>query len=120
MTVAGLRKNGEEALAHCRRDMPHILITDIGMPVMDGLELIREAKRLHPHLKVIILSCHDEFHFAQQAVKLNVNDYILKETMQPETMIELLEKVRQQLEEEHASKLGRSSSNRSSIKATRC
>lgn len=100
MKVIGMHQNGSDALDHCKVDMPHILITDIGMPDIDGLELTKTAKQLAPHLKVIILSCYNEFQYAQQAVKLNVTEYILKETMEPETIFEILKTTQLQLEQE--------------------
>jgi two-component system, response regulator YesN len=79
-----------EALAAAQTGAPDILVTDIGMPGMDGLALIRAIQALQPDLKAIILSCHDDFHYAQQALKLKVNDYVLKETMTAELIEELL------------------------------
>jgi two-component system response regulator YesN len=101
MQVIGQHENGLAALEHCKQEMPHLLITDIGMPELDGLELTKAVKEMNPHVQVIILSCHDEFQYAQQAVKLGVNEYVLKETMEPETMIELLEDVHLRLEQEN-------------------
>lgn len=92
--------DGEEAFEACQVGNPDILITDIGMPIMNGLELIEKARELNPSLKTIILSCHEEFHFAQQAVKLNVNDYILKETMNSEQLQEILQRMVSQLKKE--------------------
>ncbi|MDQ8737229.1 helix-turn-helix domain-containing protein [Paenibacillus sp. LHD-38] len=94
--------DGEEALQACKSQPPDILITDIGMPIMNGLELIEEARKLNPGLKTVILSCHEEFHFAQQAVKLNVNDYILKETMHIEQLSDIVNQLILQLEKEKA------------------
>ncbi|HIW31979.1 MAG TPA: helix-turn-helix domain-containing protein [Candidatus Paenibacillus intestinavium] len=92
--------DGEEALEACKQGNPDILITDIGMPIMNGLELIEKAREWNPALKTIILSCHEEFHFAQQAVKLNVNDYILKETMDSDQLYEILLRMVSQLKKE--------------------
>lgn len=92
--------DGEEALHACKKLPPDILITDIGMPIMNGLQLIEEARKLNPGLKTVILSCHEEFHFAQQAVKLNVNDYILKETMRIEQLVDILSQLITQLHKE--------------------
>lgn len=100
MKVIGIHQNGRDALEHCKVDMPHILITDIGMPEIDGLELTKAVKQLAPPLKVIILSCYNEFQYAQQAVRLNVTEYILKETMEPETIFEILKTTQLQLEQE--------------------
>ncbi|MDF2669009.1 MAG: AraC family transcriptional regulator, partial [Paenibacillus sp.] len=80
--------------------MPDILITDIGMPKMDGLELIKRLKELKPDLRVVILSCHSEFHYAQQAIKLNVQDYVVKETLDPDVLTVLLGQFKDGLEQE--------------------
>jgi two-component system response regulator YesN len=96
------------ALEQAEKSMPDIVITDIGMPYMDGLELIRELKRRHGELRVIVLSCMDDFHYAQQAVKLMVNDYILKETISRELITGLLKDISSDLsrqEEEAAQTL---------------
>ncbi len=89
-TVSAQCSDGMEALLHGRQEMPDILITDIGMPKMNGLELIEALKRINPLLQVIILSCHDEFHYAQKAVRLGVNDYVLKESLEVDVMVGLL------------------------------
>ncbi|NOU97368.1 helix-turn-helix domain-containing protein [Paenibacillus sp. LMG 31456] len=92
--------DGEEAVHACKRVTPDILITDIGMPIINGLELIEEGRKINPFLKTVILSCHEDFHFAQRAVKLNVNDYILKETLRIEQLIDILRQLTKQLNEE--------------------
>jgi two-component system response regulator YesN len=92
--------NGEEALQACKREQPELLITDIGMPIMNGLVLIEEVRRINPNLKTVILSCHEEFHFAQQAVKLHVSDYILKESLRIEQLVDILQQLLLQLNRE--------------------
>ena len=67
---------------------------------MNGLELIRELKDKHPAIRVAILSCHNEFHFAQQAMKLNVQEYMLKDTLNPEDLEKLLKQFKISLDEE--------------------
>lgn len=99
MQVCGVYENGVKALEAAKVSPPDILITDIGMPYMNGLELIERVREHCPHLKVAILSCHNEFVYAQQAVKLNVNDYILKETIEIESMVQMLRKFAEQLED---------------------
>lgn len=89
-TLHSACKNGLVALEKAGADMPDIVITDIGMPYMDGLELIRELKMRSGEVRVVVLSCMDDFTYAQQAVKLMVSDYILKETMSRELIITLL------------------------------
>ncbi len=96
-TVTAQCSDGMEALLHGQQEMPDILITDIGMPKMNGLELIEALKRINPLLQVIILSCHDEFHYAQKAVKLGVNEYVLKESLEAEVMIGLLQQLTEEI-----------------------
>lgn len=70
--------NAIAALDSMTDDMPDILLTDIRMPGMDGLELVERAVALHPMLQTIILSGYDTFEYAQQAVKRGVSEYLLK------------------------------------------
>lgn len=83
---AGEASDGELALSMIKKTKPDILITDIKMPFMDGLELSKEVKDFLPSIKIIILSGHDEFEYAKKAISLGVEDYILK----PFTSDELL------------------------------
>ena len=78
---------------------PDVLITDIKMPFMDGLQLCRIVRERQPRLKVIILSGHDEFEYAQEAVKLGVTEYLLK-PVGVRALQETLAKVAAQIEEE--------------------
>lgn len=100
-------ENGANALAYAQTDMPDILITDIGMPKMNGLELTEKMKQRKPDLQVAILSCHNEFEYAQKAVKLGVQDYILKETLDPEDLTELLMSIKEKLEYNQRKNLNR-------------
>lgn len=94
--------DGGEALEASMHHRPDILITDIGMPVMDGLTLIDEVREINPRLKTIILSCHEDFQFAQRAVKLNVSEYILKESLRIDQLTAALRHLVSQLSEETA------------------
>lgn len=82
--------DGRQAWEACQLHQPDILLTDIGMPAMNGLELIQKAREMNPQLQTIILSCHGEFEYAQKAVKLNVAEYILKESLQIDQVIAVL------------------------------
>ena len=99
--------NGGQAWEACRLHRPDIVVTDIGMPVMDGLELIEKARELNPHLKAVILSCHEDFQYAQKAVKLNVSDYILKESLRIEQVVAVLRQLTERLAEERLSEESR-------------
>ncbi|MDO5422643.1 MAG: response regulator [Eubacteriales bacterium] len=70
--------NGVEALQKVRENPPDFLITDLKMPLMDGLSLIREVSAISPDTLCAILSGYDEFTFARQAMKYHVQDYLLK------------------------------------------
>src|SRR5512142_723880 len=70
--------DGELALSIIRDLKPDILITDIKMPFMDGLTLARHAKAISPWLRIIIVSGHDEFELARQAICVGVDNYLLK------------------------------------------
>lgn len=74
----GEAADGEMALPLLRTVKPDVLITDIKMPFMDGLQLSKIVRERMPWVKIIILSGHDEFQYAQEAIKLGVTDYLLK------------------------------------------
>ena len=74
----GEAADGEMALPLLRTARPDVLITDIKMPFMDGLQLSKLVRERMPWVKIIILSGHDEFEYAQEAIKLGVTDYLLK------------------------------------------
>lgn len=76
--VTQLAESGEDALLKLEQNQPDILITDLVMPGMNGIELIRCVKHLHPSIEIIILSGHGEFEFAQQAMENEVSGYLLK------------------------------------------
>ena len=71
-------ENGLDALEACRAEKPEILITDVRMPGIDGLELSRRAAQLYAPVRVIVLSGYSEFRYAQEALKLGAADYLLK------------------------------------------
>ena len=76
--VAGLARNGNEALEIIRKKQPDILLTDICMAAGDGLELIKNALLINPDIRVVIISGYNSFAYAQQAIQLGVKDYLLK------------------------------------------
>ena len=78
MEVLGLAANGQEALQLCRELRPDILLTDIRMPLLDGLELIRRVRELPGEVVFVIISGYDDFQYAQRAISLGVSDYFLK------------------------------------------
>ncbi|SFD65833.1 two-component system, response regulator YesN [Paenibacillus catalpae] len=91
--------DGEIALPLIEEHKPDILITDIKMPFMDGLELTAIVRKQMPDMKVIIMSGHDEFRYAQNAIRLGVEDYCLKPISASE-LIAILQKVSKKIDEE--------------------
>ena len=77
-SFAGEATDGEIALSMIHELKPDILITDIKMPFMDGLELAAAIKKTQPWIKIIILSGHDEFDYAKKAISIGIEDYLLK------------------------------------------
>lgn len=70
--------NGRDALSLVREHKPDLLITDIQMPILDGIELIKQIRTQFPEMNIIIISGFDNFQYAQTALKYNVMDYLLK------------------------------------------
>lgn len=82
--IAGMAEDGEEALRQIMEFHPEILITDIRMPKMDGLELISRALLAKEPCKIIVLSGYNDFELVHQAMKLGVADYLLKPSSKQE------------------------------------
>ena len=98
----GEASDGELAYPMILDLKPDILITDIKMPFMDGLELSELVKKELPNINIIILSGYDEFTYAQRAVSLGVTEYLLK-PITPSGLLKTIKKVQQKIEEERQS-----------------
>ena len=92
--------NGAEALKALTAGAVQILITDIRMPVMDGLELILAVRQQHPGVQIVVLSAYDEFHMVSSAFKLGASEYFLKAELQPDSVSEVLLKLKGRIEQE--------------------
>lgn len=82
--------NGKEALEYYIHNPVDYIITDIQMPVMDGITLIKDIKGINPHQPIIILSCHEKFSYAKEAMKYGVKDYLIKDMLTKEDILEAL------------------------------
>jgi len=90
----GKATNGEEALNKCMQSLPHIVITDIDMPFMDGLSLLSKLNEIFPEIQVILLTVHQKFNFAQMALQSGACDYVIKTMDYQEQLIMALEKAK--------------------------
>ncbi|HBC99748.1 MAG TPA: hypothetical protein DC053_11020 [Lachnoclostridium sp.] len=95
--VVAVAGDGEEGLRGALQNKPDIVITDIAMPFMNGLELIRRLQEAGLYSKNVVISGYDEFDYAKQAISLGVKDYLLKPFL-PREMIDVLAKVIQELD----------------------
>jgi len=78
MVVVGEAANGKEGYEKVLSLEPHIVITDIRMPVMDGLEFTKLLKENTPNVRIVIISGYNEFQYAREALRMGVNEYLLK------------------------------------------
>ena len=97
--VVGGAENGIEALELLEKLEPDLILTDIRMPLMTGLQLAKKAREIRPATKFVILSGYDDFEYAQEAFKYNVIRYLLKPISAAE-LTEELEKIRLEMDKE--------------------
>ncbi len=88
--IIGEAANGHEALEMFDKYQPDILMTDIKMPGMDGLELISAVKHKNKKVKVVILTNYSDFDYARRAIKLGASQYLLKSEITEKNLIEML------------------------------
>jgi two-component system response regulator YesN len=88
--IVGEASNGQEALELIEVTNPHIIITDIVMPIMDGEELTRIVKERYPHIEIIILSSFGEFDYVRSTFQSGVVDYILKPKLDAKGLLRVL------------------------------
>lgn len=96
-TVSGEAGNGAEALDMIRREMPDLVISDIIMPEMDGVELLRRAREEGFTSRFVMLTCMNEFEYVRQAMEYGASNYILKLSMSVNSLRETLQKISQEL-----------------------
>lgn len=95
--VVGKAEDGLHAMELVQSLKPDILITDISMPLMDGLELIKKIRDLGQPIKTVIISGYDDFSYAKSALTLGVTDYLLKPFLPPE-LFDVLNKIKEEIE----------------------
>lgn len=96
---AGEASDGELAYPMIKKEKPDILITDIKMPFMDGLELSRIVKKEMPQIKILILSGYNDFDYAKTAINIGVTQYLLK-PVSSQKLLETVKEIGAQIEKE--------------------
>lgn len=97
--ICNTAKSGREAIEKVRIERPDIILMDIRMPGINGLETIQQIKKIHNNVKFIIISAYEYFEFAKQAVELGVEDYLTKPVNKLK-LFDTLEKIIIQIEQE--------------------
>jgi two-component system response regulator YesN len=96
--IAGEAADGQEALQRIEETLPDVVITDIRMPVLGGVELTKIIKQRYPWIQVIILSSFNDFEYVRETLKLGALDYILKPKLEVNEILQLLKKAQAELD----------------------
>jgi two-component system, NarL family, nitrate/nitrite response regulator NarL len=91
LQVVYLANTAEKALEYLKSTGADLLITDFNLPGMDGLSLIHTVKRIHPELKIIVLSMHNEVHLVKEILRTGVNGFVLKNDSHKELLLAISE-----------------------------
>ncbi|MCG8485061.1 MAG: response regulator [Clostridia bacterium] len=102
-SVVAEASNGEQGYEKYIQHSPHAIITDIKMPKKDGLWLIEKIRQKNQDVRIIVLTCFDEFAYVQKALRLGADDYILKSEIEDEELIEIMKKTKHKLISSHES-----------------
>ncbi|WP_338130677.1 response regulator [Cohnella ginsengisoli] len=103
--VVGAAASGEEALLLIPLRKPDLMIIDIEMQGMDGLQLMQAVREIDPDIRFIVLSGHDDFEFVQKALRCNADNYLLKPAGNPDVVAAVLEST-ERIKAERAQKYG--------------
>ncbi|MEK3726153.1 response regulator transcription factor [Paenibacillus sp. FSL H8-0034] len=99
-TLCAEAGDGLEALQLVREIDPHLMIVDMNMPGMDGIELIRHLSERYPQIRIIALSSYDSYDYVRGSLHYGAMDYLLKHRLSADTLIHVLEKVKAKLQVE--------------------
>lgn len=91
--------NGSQAMRKLEECHPNLVITDMNMPLMDGVELIKAAHKKYPEILFVALSAYDDFDFVRESLREGAVDYILKYEMKEDEIRKIIEKVKNRLDE---------------------
>ncbi|WP_042199479.1 response regulator transcription factor [Paenibacillus camerounensis] len=94
MEVAGEAKHGEKALEFLAVQEVDLLLTDLAMPVMSGMELMRAVRRQYPYISIVVLTLHQDFEYIQDCLRLGAIDYIAKVELETDSYDEVMGRIR--------------------------
>lgn len=102
-TLLGCAANGVAAMQLIREKKPDIIFTDIRMPSMDGLELCKRVREKYPDIKIVILTAYRDFDYAKQALSCGVTEYLLKNQVEEDVVLPLLDRLSAEIEKQRRS-----------------
>ncbi|MBC8610757.1 Uncharacterized response regulatory protein SA0215 [uncultured Ruminococcus sp.] len=97
--IIGSYPNGQVALKACETELPDVIFCDIIMPVMNGIELIRQAKERYPSVEVLILSNFGDFDYVYQGLRYGAFDYLLKAKSDDSDIVRVMHELQDKLQE---------------------
>lgn len=101
MEVVGEAKNGEKALELLAEQKVDLLLTDLAMPVMSGMELMRIVRKQYPRISIVVLTLHQDFEYIQDCLRLGAIDYIAKVELETGNYDEVMDRIRSRVMEEN-------------------
>lgn len=102
--ICGEAKNGQQAIEMARERHPDIIIADISMPKLSGIEFISLLRKENTDCRVVIITGYDKFDYARQAISLGVSNYLLKPIVEQElrdTLKKLIDEIEQSSQEQY-------------------
>ncbi|MCI6431205.1 MAG: response regulator [Oliverpabstia sp.] len=101
-TVSWTAQNGKDGLEKAVQYHPDVIFVDIKMPVMDGLELVKQINSMGISSKIVMLTCYEDFEYVREAMRYGAVDYLTKHTFEQEDLVCLLKKIEKQIKKEEA------------------
>lgn len=95
--IVGEASNGKEALDLIPKLVPHIILCDIAMPIMSGLDFLKVVSHEYPDIRIVVLSSYDNFEYVREALLNGAVDYVLKPTLNPDELLKIVSKTAEKI-----------------------
>ncbi|ANE47003.1 hypothetical protein SY83_12780 [Paenibacillus swuensis] len=118
--IVGEADNGQSALAFMRAHEVDVLITDLTMPIMNGFELMKQVREEFPYVWIVVLTCHQDFAYAQEALQLGAIDYLVKTQIEGQHSYETLQRISRRITHEGSLRHSSSAEPFQGVNATEC